>query len=82
MSSESKPQGASPQSEVLLPEKREFFASDTVNSKITHRVRMRNIQGLHPKQRISYCNRTFDIINVINVNELNKDLELMCKELV
>ena len=61
---------------------REFFSADTINAEVSHRIRMRYLPGIHPKHRISYCNRTFDIVAVINVNERNKDMEIMAKELI
>jgi len=61
---------------------KEYFASDMTQAEVSHRVRMRFVSGIHPKQRIKYCNRYFDILDVINVLEKNKDLELMCRESV
>ena len=61
---------------------KEFFASDIVNAEVDHRIRMRYMTGIHPKQRVVYCNRVFDIISAINVQERNKDMELMVKEVI
>lgn len=61
---------------------REFFAADTINSEISHRIRMRYKPGILPSMRVKFKTRYFDIQSVINYNELNTDLQLMCKELV
>ena len=61
---------------------KEYFASDQVNAEVSHRIRMRYIGGIHPKMRVKYCNRYFDIIDAINVLEANKKLELMCVEVI
>lgn len=61
---------------------REFFAADMVQSEITHKVKMRYISGILPKMRIKYGSRYFYIESVINVKEINKELLLMCRELM
>ena len=61
---------------------KEYFSADMVQAEVSHRVRMRYMPGVHPKQRIKYCNRYLDIIDAINILEQNKELELMCKEVI
>lgn len=61
---------------------REFFAAETVNSEITHKVRLRYREDIKPDMRISYKGRIFRIESVINEFEKNKVLQLMCKELL
>jgi len=59
---------------------REYFASKSVNADITIRFRMRYISGVTAKMRVLYGSMTFDIQSVINVNERDRELVLMCKE--
>lgn len=47
---------------------------------IDHRITTRYRPGLTPKHRILYGTRVFDIESVINVNERNEMIELLCKE--
>ncbi|WP_294186353.1 phage head closure protein [uncultured Clostridium sp.] len=61
---------------------REFFAAETVNSEITHKVKIRYTEGLKPNMRIVFNNRIFSIESIINFKELNIELQLLCKELV
>jgi SPP1 family predicted phage head-tail adaptor len=61
---------------------REFFAAETVNSEVTHKVRMRYKAGITPDMRVKFGIRIFQITAVINYQERNIELQLMCKELV
>lgn len=61
---------------------REFFQADTDNSEITHRVFMRYCVGIKRSMRIKFNQRIFGIESIINYEEKNLYLQLMCKELV
>ncbi|WNF31640.1 phage head closure protein [Aeribacillus composti] len=63
---------------------KEFFAAETVNSEVTHKVNMRYIPNKHisPDMRVKFGDRYFHIESVINFQEKNVELQLMCKELV
>lgn len=50
------------------------------NNSVTHRVIMRYRAGVTAKMRVNFNGRLFDIESVINVNERNKSLKLMCEE--
>lgn len=59
---------------------REFFAQKIIQGEITHKITIRYLSGVVPKMRIIYGSRTFDIEQVMNVRERNKEMALMCKE--
>lgn len=61
---------------------REFFNAEAVNSDVTHKVTIRYRAGITPKMRLLFGTRELHITSVINVNERNDCLELMCKEVV
>lgn len=61
---------------------KEFFAAETVNSEITHKVKIRYIEGISPNMRIKFNNRIFSIESVINFQERGIELQLLCKELI
>ncbi|MDU4979399.1 MAG: phage head closure protein [Clostridium celatum] len=61
---------------------KEFFAAETVNSEISHKVKIRYIEGIMPNMRIKFNNRIFSIESVINFQERNIELQLLCKELI
>lgn len=61
---------------------REYWAAQQVNAERTVKFHIWYRSGVTPKMRVSYDSRTFDIKSVINVNERNRELVLMCEEVV
>lgn len=62
---------------------KEFFAAETVNSEITHKIKIRYIKGIASNMRVKFGDRYFDITSPpINFQEKNTELQLLCKELV
>ena len=59
---------------------REWFANNTTQQRVSHRVRMRYQAGVLPKMRILYDSRVLKIESVINVEERDRELVLMCQE--
>lgn len=56
-------------------------ANQTVMT-ISHRIRIRYRSVLKPNWRVKYGNRYFAIVSVINPEERNEWLDLLCKEAV
>lgn len=61
---------------------KEFYAAETVNSEVSHKVNIRYMKGLSPDMRIKFGDRFFSIISIINFQERNIELQLLCKELI
>lgn len=61
---------------------REFFAAETVNSEVSHKVHTRYVKGITPDMRVKFGDRFFKIVSVINFQEKNVELQLLCKELI
>lgn len=61
---------------------REYYQAETINSDLTHKVRLRYRKGITPDMRILYKYRIFNIVSVINEYEKNAILQLMCRELM
>lgn len=59
---------------------REVYDIKMVQLEVTHRIIIRYISGLSTKYRILFGDRIFNIDSIINVNERNIYLELMCIE--
>ena len=49
---------------------------------ITHRIRIRYRVGVLPSWRIKFGTRYFNIVSIVNPNEKNELLDLMCREAV
>lgn len=59
---------------------REYHEARARNSEVDTRIRTRHRTGINAKMRVAFGSRTFDIQSVINVDERNRELHLMCKE--
>ena len=61
----------------------QFIAAKGVQAEITHKVVLRySTVSITPKNRIKFGTRVFDIDSIINPDERNEHLELMCREKV
>ncbi len=58
----------------------EPFLSDAPTSIVSTRIRMRYQSGVTAKMRVSYDGRIYNIENIIDKSERNKELHLMCSE--
>lgn len=59
---------------------RELYAAQEFNSEVTHSVRIRYRAGVSSLQRVRFGVRLFTIHYVRNIEERNKELELLCSE--
>ncbi len=60
----------------------EFFESQRVDAELTHRIRMRHIDGIEPKFRVLFGARVFDIQRVMQMQERGFDIVLIVRELI
>lgn len=60
---------------------KEFF-SQVRETTVSHRIYCRYRDGIDPRLRIKFGKRTFRILSVINWEERNEGLTIMCEELV
>lgn len=61
---------------------RERYEAQQVQSDLSHKVTMRYRPGIMPQMRLVLKDRPLDIVAVINVEERNRWLELLCREVV
>jgi SPP1 family predicted phage head-tail adaptor len=61
---------------------RELWTAQQVQADVTHKIRMRSYAGLKPKMRLVFQGRIFNIGSVRNLEEVNEELEIFCKEQV
>lgn len=60
---------------------KEYF-SQVRETTVSHRIYCRFRPGIDPRLQIKFGNRTFRILSVINWEERNEGLTIMCEELV
>lgn len=61
---------------------REYFKAQQINAEVTTSITIRYISGVLPKMRIRLSDRYFEILSVINPEEKNRELRLMCREVL
>ncbi|MBE2918735.1 phage head closure protein [Anoxybacillus flavithermus] len=61
---------------------REYYEAATTQNENTVRFVVRYTTGINPDMRIKYKDRAFEILSVINDDELNKTLTIIAKEVV
>jgi len=61
---------------------REYLNASGERAEVSHRIFIRYGPTVAPKDRVLFGSRVFDIISVINIRERNRELELMCTEVV
>ena len=62
---------------------RERYEAHALAATVTHEVRMRYLNGIEPKKfRILFGNRVFDIQAIVNSEERNREMVLLCEEQV
>jgi SPP1 family predicted phage head-tail adaptor len=61
---------------------REYFNASGERAEVTHKIGMVYGPTISPRDRVVYGSRTFEIRSVINIEERNRELQLMCTERV
>lgn len=61
---------------------KEFFASQELNAEISVKITMRYRPCIQPEMRVTFGARVFEILAVLNNEERNKRLILLCKEVL
>lgn len=61
---------------------REYFATAAEKGEVTARITIRYQKNISPTMRVRFGERLFEVVSVINPQEKNIQLILMCKEIV
>jgi len=61
---------------------RELEYAKATHADTTHKITIRYVAAITPEKRIQHNGRTFNILSVIDVDEMNEKLILMAKESV
>lgn len=59
---------------------KESFLSNTDFSKTTHKIKIRYIPNIKASMRILWQGRIFNIVNVRNIEEMNREYEILAWE--
>ena len=58
----------------------ERYQAQQVSSALSHKIILRYLDGVKPQMRVLCGSRIFHVVSVINVEERNEMLELLCEE--
>lgn len=61
---------------------REYFSARQETAQVTTRITIRYLKGVTPDMRVLFNEKVYEILSVINLDERNISLVLMCKEAV
>lgn len=61
---------------------REYFNASGERATLTHKIFMWYGPDISTADRLKYGERVFDIDGIVNIREENKELELVCREVV
>lgn len=57
---------------------RELYSAQQNHSEVTVRIRIRYRAGILPAHRVMYRGQCYSILYVVNVDQANRELHLMC----
>lgn len=61
---------------------REYLEARQMTAEMTTRIRIRYLEGVKPQMRAVFGSETFDIQAVQNVEERDREMVLMCREII
>lgn len=61
---------------------REYIIANNKGAEMDYRIYTEYTEDVKPTMRVKFGTRVFAIVSVINVDELNRELQLLCKEVV
>jgi SPP1 family predicted phage head-tail adaptor len=67
---------------VMPLQGRELLLAQQVNAELTHQVEIRYNSTVTTTHRVILGSRTLEIVSIINEDERNKNMIMLCKELV
>jgi SPP1 family predicted phage head-tail adaptor len=59
---------------------KEYYEAQQMQSSVSHKIRIRYKSGVLPSMRVNFKERIFAVESVINWEERNRDMMLMCTE--
>lgn len=58
----------------------EYIAAQQMQTKVTHRIRLRYLANVTAAMRVKFGTRIFQIESILTFNEVKRDMQLMCSE--
>ena len=61
---------------------REFMAAKQITAEVTTRIRIRYRRGILPEWRVTFGSINYDILSIIHIEEREREIHLMCQEIL
>jgi SPP1 family predicted phage head-tail adaptor len=61
---------------------REFLDGKMITAEVTTRIRIRHRSGLTPEMRVVFGSITYDVLSIIHIEEREREIHLMCQEII
>jgi len=61
---------------------KEILNNGQMEMKLTHKFRIDYKSGITPDMTIAYDSRDFEIVSIINVDEMDRILDFLCTEII
>ena len=61
---------------------REYIIANNKSAEMDYRIYTEYTDNVKPTMRVKFGTRYFAIVSVVNVDELNRELQLLCKEVI
>lgn len=61
---------------------REYLEAQKLRAELTYRIKIRYLPGVEQDMRVKFKDRLFRIESIINLNEANREIHLICVEQV
>jgi SPP1 family predicted phage head-tail adaptor len=61
---------------------REFLDARMVTAEVTTKIRIRQRDGISPEMRVVFGSINYDVLAVIHVEEREREIHLMCQEII
>lgn len=61
---------------------REFLEGKGLEAEVTTRIRIRYKSGILPEMRAVYGSHTYDVVSVIHLEERQREMHVMCREIL
>lgn len=68
--------------EIIPLRGKERFDDDKIKADISHVIKIRYKKGITPSMRITFNDRIFDIKNILNKKEEDRELQIECLEVL
>lgn len=61
---------------------REFMDGRQITAEVTTLIRIRKMDGISPEMQVVFGSKVYDILSVIHVEERNREIQMVCQEII